>query len=135
MGKRFIIGLMVLNVCLMGLSMPSIAQEETVDEIWEFTFGKIVRISKEQVTIMEYNFEQEQEMEGAYEIGESTEFLNVEGLSALRVDDDVEIEFRPVDGKNIIMAIAKDEGESLEELPEDYQDEDMMEEVEGDVSE
>lgn len=130
MVRKLLVGLLILNISAFGMASLSIAQEEAAEEVWEFTFGKIVRISKEQITIMEYNFEQEKEMEGVYEIGEQTEFLNVDGLSGLRVDDEVEIEFKPANGKNLIMAIAKDEGEGMEEFPEDLQFEDMMEESE-----
>jgi len=132
--KRLLVGLLVLNVSGLCATMLSFAQEYESEEIWEFTFGKVTRISKDQITIMEYNFEQEKEMEGVYEVGEATEFLNVDGLSGFRVNDEVEIEFKPVNGKNVIMAIAKDEIEDLEEFPNDFQFEDMMEESEEPIS-
>jgi hypothetical protein len=46
----------------------------------------------------------------------------------------VEIEFRVVDGKNVVMAIAKDEGEIPEDYPEDEQFEDLLDEPEDSVN-
>jgi len=119
--------LMLLSTILIFLAAPAcFAQEmETMDEMLEFTFGTLVRVSDDSITIMEYNFEEEKEMEQVYAVTEATEFVNVANLSALKIGEEIEIEFKVKDGQKVAMAIAKDDEttEELEEITEDVAEE------------
>src|SRR5262245_11236192 len=110
--------LMLLCAILMFSSAPlCFAQEmETMDEMLEFTFGTLVRVSNDEITILEYNFEQEKEMEQSYAVTPATEFINVENLAALKIGEEIEIEFKEKDGQKVAMAIAKDEEVPVEEI-------------------
>lgn len=115
--------------------IPEMEEMEEMEEIYEFTFGKVVKISNDQLTILEYNFETEAEAEATYDITQTTDLMNIDALSSLRIGDEVEIEFRGDNGKRVIMSLAKDEGETYEDM--DVQEimmdtEDVMEE-EADV--
>jgi len=110
----------VLSLSFMVLAAPAcFAQEmETMDEMLEFTFGTLVRVSNEEITILEYNFEQEKEAEQTYVISSTTEFINVENLAALKIGEEIEIEFKEKDGQRVAMAIAKDEEIPVEDVEE-----------------
>ena len=116
MFKKFII----LSLSLIFLAAPvCFAQEmETMDDMLEFTFGTLVRVSNDAITISEYNFEQEKEMEQNYAVTPETEFVNVENLSALKIGEEIEIEFKVKDGQKVAMAIAKDEDLPVDDIEE-----------------
>lgn len=125
--------LAVLSLSLIVWAAPAcFAQEmETLDEMLEFTFGTLVRVSNEEITILEYNFEQEKETEQNYAITPATEYINVESLSALKIGEEIEIEFKEKDGQKVAMAIAKDEELPVDDVEEmtDETAEDQAEEL------
>jgi len=119
------LSLMVLVLGMMALigGHLAVAQEEQAmqdeqgtEDVYEFTFGKITKIGNNQVTIMEYNFEAEKEAEATYEVTSSTEMMNVDALSSLHTGDEIEIEFKDENGKRTAMSLAKDEGESMDDM-------------------
>ena len=111
--------LLLYGILMVGCAPLCNAQEmETMDEMLEFTFGTLVRVSNEEITILEYNFEQEKEMEQIYAVTPATEFINVQSLSALKIGEEIEIEFKEKDGQKVAMAIAKDEEIPMDELEE-----------------
>jgi len=124
--RTFVLALCLLSFGVMAV-VPAMAQE--AEEQWEFTFGKVVSVSNDQITISEYNLESEQEVEVTYGVSATTEFINIEGLSGLKPGDDVEIEFKEVDGQKIAMALAKDEEVMMDEGIGDMMEEDMMEDA------
>ncbi|HLF18364.1 MAG TPA: DUF5666 domain-containing protein [Candidatus Omnitrophota bacterium] len=110
--RMFVLALCSLSFGVMAIS-PVMAQE--VEEQWEFTFGKVASVSNDQITISEYNLESEQEADVTYAVNATTEFVNIEGLSALKPGDDIEIEFKEEEGQKVAMAVAKDEEVMMEE--------------------
>jgi len=106
---------------------PTAAQE--MDEVLDFTFGKIVRIGKDQVTILEFDFDNEVDVEMAYDVSSETEFAEGESLSTYLIGDEVEIEFRQDGNKRVIVFIAKDS-----ETYDDLEMQEIMMETEEQVN-
>jgi len=105
--------LMTLAVFVLLLSPRSFAQEQETAEVWDYTFGKIARISKDTITILEFDFDKEKEIETTYDIIDATEFINLNGLSELRIGDEIDIDFREEEDKRVAMAIFKDDKEEF----------------------
>jgi len=116
--------LILLSASVILLAAPICLAQETdsLDDMLEFTFGTLVRVSNDQITILEYNFDQEKETEQSYGVSSTTEFVNIENLAALKIGEEIEIEFKEKDGKKVAMAIAKDEETPLDDIGESNDD-------------
>ena len=95
--------LLVAGCFIVSLPMvPAWGQEDLENyEFYDFTFGTVVRISKVSITILEYDFEKDEDVEMAYDLVESTELINIEAISDLRIGDEIEMEFKEEEGKRL----------------------------------
>lgn len=127
--KKFLVGLafmagIVLVSSGIGLTEPEVAQPaapaadsatvETVpeDEL-KYTFGSVVKVGGDEVTILEYNDEAEQEIEVAYKIDGNTQYRNINALSELAANDSVEIFYQETNGVKTITQIIKEMADDL----------------------
>ncbi len=104
--KKMFVALMLglMFCCMMSLSVK--AQEADNDM---FSFGQVVAIAENQVTIKEYDFVQDSDVEVVYGVTSETEYGNVSSISDLAVSDNVVVDYMEKDGKKIITTLVKEE--------------------------
>ncbi|MFH0753900.1 MAG: hypothetical protein V2A70_04980 [Candidatus Omnitrophota bacterium] len=106
MRKFTVILLFVLGIVLSFKVVASFAQENTDDK---FSFGKVVNVSAQQITVKEYDFAKDADVEVSYDVTAETEFGNVNAVTDLAVNDDVVIDFTEKDGKRVVMTLVKED--------------------------
>jgi hypothetical protein len=97
----FVLGmLLTLNVSM------SRAQENADDK---FSFGKVVSISGQEITVKEYDFAKDADVEMKYTVTAETELGNINAVTDLVANDDVVIDFAEKDGKRVVMTLVKED--------------------------
>jgi len=86
------------------IASPGQAQDENL----EVTFGTIVRISANQIVIMEYDYETDMEKEEVYFLSAETRYENVESKAELKDGNSVEIIYFDKGGKKTAKTIKKE---------------------------
>lgn len=127
MKKMFIAWMISLMFCC--TMMLNVSAQEADNDM--FSFGQVVSIGDQQVTIKEYDFVQDADVEVVYDVTSETEYGNVTSLSDLVVADNVVVDYMEKDGKKVITTLVKEEVSA--ETPEDASN--VMEEGNTQVSE
>lgn len=99
-----------------------VADENTADDE-EFAFGTVVSVAAESITILEYNFDTEEEVQVTYDVNASTAYENVKALNEIAANDEVEINYKEVNGKKTATFISKDVPIEDDEYKDDGLDE------------
>lgn len=105
MKKMILAFLMVMGIVLAGVRL-SAAQEVDNDK---FSFGKVMSVAADQVTIKEYDFAKDADVEVAYTVTSATELGNVASVKDLVADDDVVIDYVEQDGKRVVTTLVREE--------------------------
>lgn len=113
MKKMFIAWMISLMFCC--TMMLNVSAQEADNDM--FSFGQVVSIGDQQVTIKEYDFVQDADVEVVYDVTSETEYGNVTSLSDLVVADNVVVDYMEKDGKKVITTLVKEEVSA--ETPED----------------
>ncbi len=87
---------------------PTAGEPATPEDELKYTFGSVVKVGTDEVTILEYNDEAEQEMEVVYKVSANTQYKNVNSLSELAANDSVEIFYEDTNGVKVITQIIKE---------------------------
>lgn len=96
----------VLGVsCILSLT-PVRAQENVEDK---FSFGKVVSVTDQQITVKEYDFAKDADVEATYDLTPETEFGNINAAKDLAVGDDIVLDYAEKDGKRIVTTLVKEE--------------------------
>ena len=112
-------------------------EEQMTDELIEddqlFGFGQVAEISASAMTLVEYDFETDQELQMVYVIDGDTKLDNIASLDEIKVDDEVGVNYEEKDGKKMAKTIFKyieiEEGEiDIEEAGEDIESLEPVEE-------
>jgi len=101
------------------LEADDMAADELAGDIM-IAFGTLTAITEGQLTLLEYDFDTDQDVEAVYAIDEDTEYENVADASQLVVDDPVEIIYMEMEGARIALVVTKEkldiEDDSLSEV-------------------
>lgn len=103
--------LMVAVILTLGLvSVAHIpvcsAQENNEDK---FSFGKVVSVTAEQVTVKEYDFAKDADVEMVYAVTPETELGNINAVTDLVASDDIVIDYVEKDGKRVVTTLVKED--------------------------
>ncbi len=82
----------------------------------KFSFGKVVSVVDKLVTIKEYDFTKDADVETAYAVSAETELGNINAIADLKVGDDIVIDYVERGGKRVITTLVKEE-KGTEALP------------------
>lgn len=109
--------LLVMFMCVMVTcsSIRAFAQEE---ERVEYSWGTVKSISSNQIVILEYDYDRDEDVESAYSINPNVEFRGVETLKDIAVGDDIDIEYVIQSGKKITKVITAEKSFGAEEQEE-----------------
>ncbi len=96
------------------------AGDEDTDESDDedrFSFGRVISVGAEAITVREYDFERDEDVEVVYEVVPETEFGNIDELAELQPDDDVVLDYQVVDGERVATTLVREEAgeEGLDE--------------------
>lgn len=105
MKKTFLAALFLLGLVLVNLP-PAAAQEAENDK---FSFGKVVSVAADSITVKEYDFAKDADVEVAYSVTSETELGNVNAVADLKANDDVVIDYLEKDGKRVVTTLVKEE--------------------------
>lgn len=105
MRKLMAVMFLFLSFSLVNVNI-SRAQEDDNDK---FSFGTVVAIAEGQVTIKEYDFANDADVNVVYAVTPETEFGNINALSDLAVNDDIVIDYVEKGGKRSISTLVKEE--------------------------
>ncbi len=124
--KKFAVTLMMfLGVIGVAVSPRGYAQEEAdiepaveepagepmmagdVEE--QYSYGVVVSTAAEQLVLLEYDYEQDADVEVSYAINADTKLENVGSVTEIAKDDNVEVLYVEKDGQKIATQITKEE--------------------------
>lgn len=96
----------VAQEAVMGSAAAVGAQEAENDK---FSFGKVVSVGEDQITIKEYDFAKDADVEVVYAVTSETELGNINAVKDLAADDDVVIDYTENAGKRVVTTLVKEE--------------------------
>ena len=88
---------------------PAAAVPATEED--KFSFGKVVSIADGVVTVKEYDFTKDADVEVAYTVTAETEFGNINAVADLKAGDDIVIDYLEKEGKRVVTTLVKEEKE------------------------
>jgi hypothetical protein len=83
-----------------------VVADDTADE--DFAFGTVVNVSDTQITILEYDFDSEEEKQNTYTLNGETKYENVSSPKEILPNDEVELNFKEDNGAKIATMVYKD---------------------------
>lgn len=108
MKKTLIAILMLVGLSCLLNAASLYAQENNGDED-KFSFGKIVSVAEDQITVKEYDFAKDADVETTYAISAETELGNINAVKDLVVGDDVVLDYSEKDGQRVVTTLVKEE--------------------------
>ncbi len=87
---------------------PVPEEEAPVGEELKYSFGTVVSVGNNQVTVLEYDDDMEKEVEVVYNVNAQTQFKNVNALDELAKDDSIELFYNEKDGNRVASQIIKE---------------------------
>ena len=126
MKKVIILSSGIFLLVLTGFVSKGFAQDVTTNAVKEstdedvgkaddgvnYSYGKIVRISPNEVELTEYDYnydtDEETEVKVVYAIDSATTFENVKSVADLKENDDVEVYYQEKDGKKMAVTLIKE---------------------------
>lgn len=104
--KKGIVAFMLGAVLLISGAGFSAAQEIEGDK---FSFGKVVSVGADQITVKEYDFAKDADVEVVYSVSAETEYGNVTALKDLAAGDDIVVDYTEKDGQRLVTTLVKEE--------------------------
>ena len=116
--RRYLMGLIVLVSAFLVCIVSSMAMTE--EEETQYSWGVVKIISPNQITITEYDYYSDEEIDFTYNIDKDAEIINVESIKDIKTGESVEIDYIMKNNKRFvkILAVIKSEEEE-EEIEKD----------------
>ena len=70
-----------------------------------FAYGTVVNVAEDYLTVSEYDYENDEEVEKNYFVDSQAEIKGADSILGIAVDDNVDIAYRISNGKNIAQSI------------------------------
>lgn len=74
-----------------------------------FSYGVVKIAAVDQITVTEYDFDKEEDVEVVYAINAETKFVNFSSIAELKEADEVDIEYRLEGDKRIAVSVSKEQ--------------------------
>ncbi|MBF0595545.1 MAG: hypothetical protein HQL22_11355 [Candidatus Omnitrophica bacterium] len=75
----------------------------------KFSFGKVVSMADGQITVKEYDFTKDADVETVYSVTPETELGNINAVADLKTGDDIVIDYIEKDSKRVVTTLVKEE--------------------------
>lgn len=82
----------------------------------KFSFGKVISVVDGQITVKEYDFTKDADIETVYSVTTETELGNIAAVADLKVGDDIVIDYLEKEGKRVVTTLVKEE-KGMEAMP------------------
>jgi len=115
--KIFLSIFFIFNIILNCNSTLLIAQEQEDEELL-YSWGSVQEITSSKLVTLEYDYENEQEVEIEYNIESDLELNYVDSIEEINVGDSVEVEYEEIDDKKIARIISVELSNEEEETVE-----------------
>jgi hypothetical protein len=99
--------IMVLCLFVAGPVYPS-SEEQPLDNS-DYSYGEVVQATDKDLTVLEYDYEMDQEQTVQYNVDASTALTNIAKVTQLAKGDTVEVYFKDVKGTRVAQTIIKDD--------------------------
>ncbi len=123
MNKSFLAMLLAAGVVVAFQAVPVVAQEPDAAAVVagtdavpamaaeedKFSFGKVVSVVDMDITVKEYDFAKDADVDTVYTATTETEYGNIAALKDLVAGDDIVIDYLEKDGKKLITTLVKEE--------------------------
>lgn len=86
---------------------PELAEGSSDREL--FSFGKVVALTPNSVTLRQYDFAMDADVEAPYQLQPDTEYGNVSAERPLQIGDDVVLDFLNKDGQQFVTTLVREE--------------------------
>lgn len=113
MRKYFLILFLILAVSTFIWVRAAVAQE--AEELTEYAYGTIVNLNSEKLTLLEYDYNKDEDVELIYLIDPEVNLKNITALDELKAGENVEIDFLIKNGQKIALVISLDKPGVLED--------------------
>ncbi len=87
---------------------PALAVTAPVMET-SFSYGVVKIAAVDQITVTEYDFDKEEDVEVVYAINAETKFVNFSSIAELKEADEVDIEYRLEGDKRIAVSVSREQ--------------------------
>jgi hypothetical protein len=77
------------------------------DYVTDCAYGHVVSTGEATMTILEYDFESDRDVQVHYVIDAQTKFERVSGVTDIRVHDEVEILYKEVDAQRVAVTVSR----------------------------
>ncbi len=116
MKKSAMMFLMVLCFAALVNSTLVQAQGAAATEEDKFSFGKVVSVVDGVITVKEYDFAKDADVETGYAVTAETDFGNINAVTDLQAGDDIVIDYIEKEGKRVVTTLVKEE-KGMEAMP------------------
>ena len=122
-----LIGLVLM---MLVLYIPGASAQEDMESL-RYAYGSIVKVTANEISISEYNYETDQEVVSVYVLNEESVLEDMESVNEITVGEEVEIMYEEKGSEKIIVMLSKasDLDDDALEYNVDGVEEDMQEEV------
>ncbi len=96
------------------IAVGAFAQEAVPEEESDFGFGTVSSVAKDKITVKEYNYETDTEMDVSYGVTSETELEGYESFGEIAAGDQVEVEYVTRANEKVALYVAKEELEAEE---------------------
>lgn len=100
------------------LNRARLGNEYPANDEDRFSFGKVVSVSRFVITVREYDFAQDKDIESTYYATPETEYGNIASLTELKKNDDVVMDFMIIHGRRVVSTIVREISEPKSTLPQ-----------------
>lgn len=104
MARKILRTLLVGGIMMLGIAAAGFAQEANEMEI---AYGTIAQMTENTIVLKVYDFTTETDIEVTYGITAETAYENVASINDLHVGDEIDIEYREVNGERKIATVYK----------------------------
>lgn len=86
---------------------------EASDDTDKFSFGKVVAVSLQSLTVREFDFAKDTDVEVSYQLLPDTEYGNLSEQRPLRIGDDVVLDYREEAGQRLVSTLVRETAEQI----------------------
>lgn len=110
--------LVLMAIMVFAFFVSSVNAQEAAEEAM-YGYGAVVSISDTQIVVSEFNYEKDMNEEIVYHIDSSLELDNISAITDIKAADEIDFEYKVVDGNKIITFLSKAEAEDVEVMDQE----------------
>jgi hypothetical protein len=81
-----------------------------------YSYGVVVSATANQIVLLEYDYDRDEEVQVVYTVDKSTELNNIGSMDQLKKDDNVEVYYKEANGQKMATSLEKEEIPAEEDI-------------------